>query len=270
MPLDALAADLLALLEGTADRDRGPGTAGPSAVPAAVPGCEPDKSNEISYLQVTGPLGPLGPRKTEVSSNAQDCAAEPDRHCACGSPSWWLGPAGWRCAYCEPRPAGVAGTTLTLASGQWAPGTAPPERAPVTAADLIERHGEIVECCCTRDVLELADDDDLPDFLDRTALEGFARALLADGRLRPLPDPALPPLRRIADEIGDTPAGLLAWARSGGFEARRRSALLDRIVRDPDACGRALLALRAAPGGGLLPLLARALDTQTRTPRTTK
>ncbi|HMW31560.1 MAG TPA: hypothetical protein PKE44_18520 [Plasticicumulans sp.] len=53
---------------------------------------------------------------------------EPDRHCACGSPSWWRSPSSptWRCAYCEPRSRAEAFESLTLASGQWAPGTRPP------------------------------------------------------------------------------------------------------------------------------------------------
>ncbi|WP_347278467.1 hypothetical protein [Plasticicumulans sp.] len=69
---------------------------------------------------------------------------------------------------------------LTLASGQWAPGCAPPVPVPTTVADLLELHGETVAGCRTLDVLAEADDSDLPDFLDCAVIEGFALALVAD------------------------------------------------------------------------------------------
>lgn len=66
---------------------------------------------------------------TIVAALLADAAhAEPTTHCpTCGSPSWWLAPAGWCCAYCTPRPAEFAGTSLIVASGAWAPGTAAPD-----------------------------------------------------------------------------------------------------------------------------------------------
>ena len=56
---------------------------------------------------------------------------DPAAHCpACGSPSFWRSPSSptWRCSYCEPRDRSriEAHESLTLASGQWAPGCAPP------------------------------------------------------------------------------------------------------------------------------------------------
>ena len=70
---------------------------------------------------------------------------EPTTRCpACGSPSWWRSPSspGWRCAWCEPRDRSRAEAheSLTLASGQWAPGTRPPadpddDRPPIRPAD---------------------------------------------------------------------------------------------------------------------------------------
>ncbi|HNI24475.1 MAG TPA: hypothetical protein PLK47_16890, partial [Plasticicumulans sp.] len=136
--------------------------------------------------------------------------AEPAAHCAaCGSPSWWRATgAGWRCSHCEPRPQPFTGTSLTLAGGQWAPGTVPPAAIPTTVADLLELHGPTVAGCRTADILAEADDDDLPELRDRDALDGFARALAADRRVRPLPDPALSPLGRLALELGDDPAEL--------------------------------------------------------------
>ena len=138
-PLEAFAADLLALLEAPAPcaaRDREPGTAGPRAVPAAVPAGPAEISSNNNGLQKSGPLGPLGPQKTDVAGFADSAAPpatptdpEPTTHCpACGSPSWWRAPSspGWRCAYCEPRDRAEAFESLTLASGQWAPGTRPP------------------------------------------------------------------------------------------------------------------------------------------------
>lgn len=62
------------------------------------------------------------------SAPATAVDADPAGHCpACGSPSWWRATgAGWRCSHCEPRPQPFTGTSLTLAGGQWAPGTVPP------------------------------------------------------------------------------------------------------------------------------------------------
>lgn len=57
--------------------------------------------------------------------------AEPTAHCdRCGSPSWWRSPSSptWACSYCRPRDRSRAEAveSLTLAGGQWAPGTEPP------------------------------------------------------------------------------------------------------------------------------------------------
>lgn len=197
--------------------------------------------------------------------------ADPAAHCpACGSPSWWRAPgAGWRCSYCEPRPQPLpAGAEcVTLFSGQWAPGCAPPAAIPVTVDGLLAIHGETVAGCRTLDVLEQADDTDLPDFLaDRAALEGFAAALVADRRIRPLPDASLPPLHRLAQEIGDEPGELRAWLdRTGPGRALRV-----RLEREHGACDRCLLALRADPDGPLLLALARALDGASHTPSSTR
>lgn len=184
---------------------------------------------------------------------------EPTTHCpACGSPSWWRAPgAGWRCSYCEPRPQPLpAGAEcVTLFSGQWAPGCAPPAPVPVTVDGLLAIHGETVAGCRTLDVLELADDTDLPELRDRVLLEGFAAALVADHQVRPLPDPALPPLERLAQEIGDDPAELRAWLDQSAVGRRCRQ----RIEREPLAIDRCLIALRDDPDGPLLLALARAL-----------
>ena len=182
--------------------------------------------------------------------------AEPAAHCAaCGSPSWWRATgAGWRCSHCEPRPQPFTGTSLTLAGGQWAPGTVPPAAIPTTHADLLELHGPIIAGCRTLDVLAEADDDDLPDLRDRDVIEGFALALVADRRVRPLPDPALSPLERLAVEIGDGLVKLRRWLDQT-VAGRRVRAWLERT---PGAADRALLALRADPAGGLLLVLDRA------------
>ena len=186
---------------------------------------------------------------------------EPTTRCpACGSPSWWRSPSspGWRCAWCEPRDRSRAEAfeSLTLASGQWAPGCAPPAPVPVTVDGLLAIHGETVAGCRTLDVLEQADDTDLPELRDRVLLEGFAAALVADRRIRPLPPADLPPLARLAAELGDEPAELGAWLdRTGPGRALRA-----RLEREHGACDRCLLALRADPAGGLLPVLARALN----------
>ena len=182
--------------------------------------------------------------------------AEPAAHCAaCGSPSWWRATgAGWRCSHCEPRPQPFTGTSLTLAGGQWAPGTVPPAAIPTTHADLLELHGPIIAGCRTLDVLAEADDDDLPDLRDRDVIEGFALALVADRRVRPLPDPALSPLERLAVEIGDGLVELRRWLDQT-VAGRRVRAWLERT---PGAADRALLALRADPAGGLLLVLDRA------------
>lgn len=214
-PLEALAADLLALLETPcAARDREPGTAGPRAVPAAVPAGPARNSQYNNDLQKPGPLGPPGPRKTDVSGLAP------------------------------------------IAERATPPAT--PAPAPVTVDDLLDRFGPLLVAGTVRtlDVLAEADDGDLPDFLDnRPALEAFAVALVADRRIRPLPDQTLPPLARLAVELGDEPGELRAWLdRTGPGRALRV-----RLEREPGACDRALLALRDDPAGGLLPVLARAL-----------
>ena len=132
----------------------------------------------------------------------------------------------------------------------------PPAPEPVTVDDLLATHGEIVAGCRTLDVLELADPDDLADFRDLAALEGFARALLADRRVRPLPDASLPPLERLALEIGDDVMELRRWLEQSAQGRRIRA----RIEREAGACDRALLALRADPVGGLQAVLLRGLD----------
>lgn len=125
---------------------------------------------------------------------------------------------------------------------------------PTTRADLRRLHGEIVAGCRTADVLEQADPDDLAELREADALAGFARALLADRRIRPLPAASLPPLERLALEIGDDPAELRRWLDLSAQGQRIRQ----RIEREPGACDRALLALRADPAGGLHAVL---LDT---------
>ena len=183
--------------------------------------------------------------------------SEPTGHCpACGSPSWWRSPSSptWCCAYCEPRSRAEAFESLTLASGQWAPGTRPPAAIPVTVDDLLAIHGAVIAGCRTRDVLAEADDTGLPELRDRVLLEAFAAALVADRRIRPLPAASLPPLERLAQEIGDDPAELRRWL---GLSAQGQR-IRQRIEREPGACDRALLALRADPAGGLHAVL---LDT---------
>ena len=197
--------------------------------------------------------------------------AEPTAHCErCGSPNWWRSPASptWACSYCRPRDRSRAEAveSVTVAGGQWAPGTRPPIPEPTTAADLLATHGEIVAGCRTLDVLELADPDDLADFRDLAALEGFARALLADRRVRPLPDASLPPLERLALEIGDDVMELRRWLEQSAQGRRIRA----RIEREAGACDRALLALRADPAGGLHGLLVRALEGHQDDDRTRK
>ena len=187
--------------------------------------------------------------------------AEPTAHCpACGSPSWWRSPSSpaWSCAYCSPRDRSrvEAHETLTLHSGRWRAGTAPPVPEPVTVAGLLELHGEIVAGCRTLDVLAEADDSDLSDLRERAVIEGFACALAADRRVRPLPDAGLPPLERLAAEIGDTAAELRHWLDGSTVGKRIRQ----RIEREPLAIDRCLLALRSDPDAPLLLLLARALD----------
>lgn len=185
---------------------------------------------------------------------------EPDRHCACGSPSWWRAPSSpaWSCAYCEPRDRSrvEAHETLTLHSGRWRSGTAPPVPTPTTVAGLLELHGPLLLAGTVRtaDVLEQADPDELAELRDRDVIEGFALALAADRRVRPLPDPALSPLERLAVEIGDDPAELRRWLDQTAAGRRGRAWL----ERTPGAADRALLALRADPDGPLLLSLDRA------------
>ena len=217
-------------------------------LPAASP--EPVLISGVSGISEAGTL---------CAAHHGDLLAAPAGHCpACGSPSWWRSPSspGWRCAWCEPRDRSRAEAheSLTLASGQWAPGTRPPAAIPVTVDGLLAIHGETVAGCRTLDVLEQADDTDLPELRDRVLLEGFAAALVADRRIRPLPPADLPPLERLALEIGDDPAELRRWLDLSAQGQRIRQ----RIEREPGACDRALLALRADPAGGLHAVL---LDT---------
>ena len=197
--------------------------------------------------------------------------AAPTTHCpACGSPSWWRAPSspGWRCAYCEPRDRSriEAHESLTLAGGQWAPGCAPPAAIPTTVADLLELHGPTVAGCRTADILAEADDDDLPELRDRDALDGFARALAADRRVRPLPPAGLPLLHRLALEIGDDVGELREYLDRSTVGR----ALRVRLEREHGAVDRCLLALRADPDGPLLLLLARTLDGASHTPSSTR
>lgn len=194
-----------------------------------------------------------------VRAGAED-SHEPTAHCpACGSPSWWRAPSSpaWSCAYCEPRDRSrvEAHETLTLHSGRWRSGTAPPVPTPTTVAELLALHGEIIAGCRTLDVLEQADDSDLSDLRDRDVIAGFACALTADRRVRPLPDPTLSPLGRLALELGDDPAELRAWLDQSAVGRRCRQ----RIEREPLAIDRCLIALRDDPDGPLLLALARAL-----------
>lgn len=220
-------------------------------LPAASP--EPVLISGISGISEAGTL---------CAAHHGDLLAEPTTHCpACGSPSWWRAPSspGWRCAYCEPRDRSriEAHESIVVDGGRWRTGTRPPAAIPVTVDGLLAIHGETVAGCRTADVLELADDGDLPDFLaDRAALEGFAAALVADRRIRPLPDASLPPLPRLAQEIGDDMMELRRWLDLSAQGRRIRA----RIEREAGACDRCLMALRADPAGGLHAVLARALD----------
>ena len=220
-------------------------------LPAASP--EPVLISGISGISEAGTL---------CAAHHGDLLAAPAGHCpACGSPSWWRSPSSptWRCAYCEPRDRSriEAHESLTLASGQWAPGTRPLAPEPVTVDALLALHGPVIAGCRTLDVLELADDGDLPDFLaDRAALEGFAAALVADRRIRPLPDASLPPLDRLALEIGDDAMELRRWLDQSAQGRRIRQ----RIEREAGAIDRCLLGLRADPDTGLHAVLVRVLE----------
>ena len=132
---------------------------------------------------------------------------------------------------------------------------------PTTRADLLALHGEIVAGCRLADVLEQADDTDLPELRDRVLLEAFAVALVADHRVRPLPDPALPPLHRLALEIGDDMMELRRWLDLSAQGRRIRA----RIEREAGAIDRCLLGLRADPAGGLHAVLLDALEGSLRT-----
>ena len=104
------------------------------ANPPAAASPEPAPISGISGISGAGTL---------CAEHHDDLLAEPAAHCpACGSPSWWRSPSslGWRCAYCEPRSRAEAFESVTLASGQWAPGTRPPadpddDRPPIRPAD---------------------------------------------------------------------------------------------------------------------------------------
>lgn len=271
-------------LHGCAPKQRNCATLPPAPATGRATGTQPTslkaaaarvlQRNRARNLHATEAENPRNSeRATEAAEVAQVArpadpvallaGADPDpaAHCdRCGSPSWWRSPSslGWRCAYCEPRDRSriEAHESLTLAGGQWAPGCAPPAPVPVTVDDLLAIHGETVAGCRTLDVLEQADDTDLPELRDRVLLEGFAAALVADRRIRPLPDASLPTLHRLALELGDDPAELRAWLdRTGPGRALRV-----RLEREHGACDRCLLALRDDPDGPLLPLLARALD----------
>ena len=222
------------------------------ANPPAAASPEPAPISGISGISGAGTL---------CAEHHDDLLAEPAAHCpACGSPSFWRSPAspGWRCSWCEPRPVPLPEgfESLTLPGGQWAPDRAPPIPAPVTVAGLLALHGAIVAGCRTLDVLEQADDTDLPELHDRVLLEGFAVALVADHQVRPLPAASLPPLERLALELGDDPAELCRWL-DGSAQGRR---IRQRLEREPGACDCCLLALRAAPAGGLHAVLLRALE----------
>ena len=219
-------------------------------LPAASP--EPVLISGISGISEAGTL---------CAAHHGDLLAAPAGHCpACGSPSWWRSPSSptWRCAYCEPRDRSriEAHESLTLAGGQRAPGCAPPVPTPTTVAELLALHGETVAGCLLVDVLAEAADDDLPELRDRVLLEGFAAALVADRRIRPLPDASLPPLPRLAQEIGDDPTELRRWLDQSAQGRRIRA----RIERDAGAIERCLLALRADPDTGLHVVLVRVLE----------
>lgn len=143
-----------------------------------------------------------------------------------------------------------------LAGGQWVPGTVPPAAIPTTADDLLAIHGPLLLAGTVRtaDVFEQADPDEIAELRDRAALDGFAAELLADRRIRPLPDAALPPLARLALELGDDPGELRYWLDGSTVGKRIRQ----RIEREPLAIDRCLIALRDDPDGPLL--LALALD----------
>ena len=227
---------------------------------------------DAGRLRYSAPPGALTDADREaIAEHRQEIVAallagadpDPAAHCErCGSPSWWRAPSspGWRCAWCEPRDRSrvEAHETLTLHSGRWRSGTAPPVPTPTTVAGLLELHGPLLLAGTVRtaDVLEQADPDDLAELRDRDVIEGFALALAADRRVRPLPDPALSPLERPAVEIGDDPAELRAWLDQSAQGRRIRA----RIEREAGACDRALLALRADPVGGLQAVLLRGLD----------
>lgn len=140
-------------------------------------------------------------------------------------------------------------------------GCCPDADVPVTVADVIRLHGALLlGQVLVADVCALADPIDLTDFLapaeGEDRLYHFAALLVDAGAVRPLPDPALPPLERLACEIGDDVVELRRWL-DGSAQGRR---IRQRLEREPGACDCYLLALRADPAGGLLPALARALD----------
>ena len=216
---------------------------------------------DIGYMPPAPESEPVPILAAAVDNSGAVDNLEPTTHCpACGSPSFWRSPAspGWRCAYCAPRDRSRAEAfeSVTLASGQWAPGTRPPIPEPVTVDELLAIHGPMIVGCRTRDVLAEADDGDLPELRDRVLLEAFAVALMADHQVRPLPAASLPPLERLALEIGDDAMELRRWLDQSAQGRRIRQ----RIEREAGAIDRCLLGLRADPDTGLHAVLVRVLE----------
>ena len=167
-------------------------------------------------------------------------------------------------------PPSVSFVSAESGDADFSAGSAVTEDSPelATVADVIARHGErLLDRVRVADVLALADDGDLSDFLaDRAALEAFAVALVADRRIRPLPDASLPPLERLAQEIGDDPAELRRWLNLSAQGRRIRQ----RIESEAAAIERCLLGLRADPDTGLHAVLVRVLEGHQGDERTRK
>lgn len=111
---------------------------------SAAPEMAPTKPTEGAFVGSVGthpvPLEVCTPPSVgfvgSVLAPAEVCDtatghAEPTTHCpVCGSPSWWLSPDGWCCAYCTPRPVPFLGASLVIAAA-WADGRAPaPDEEP--------------------------------------------------------------------------------------------------------------------------------------------